>query len=124
MQRRADVRVRVEHVEPRDEAREGIVAWEDIWPEHLTGGKEEIDNERYRVGDHHEAHHAAKARHVEKERVGHRADEVDEPEHVGNEEPFIKRNQIVERAVHFDVVRHGVEALDIRKAEAEKRPVE
>ena len=49
MQRRADVRVRVEHVEPRDEAREGIVAREDLRPEHLTGGKEKIDNERHRV---------------------------------------------------------------------------
>ena len=46
MQRGADVRVRIEHVEPRDEAREGIVAREDLRPEHLTGGKEEIDNER------------------------------------------------------------------------------
>ena len=80
VQRGTDVRVRIEHVEASDKACEHVVTREDLGPQHLAGGEEKVDEKGRRVGDHHEMHHAAKARYVEKERVGDRTDKVDEPE--------------------------------------------
>ena len=122
MQGWRDIRIGIKQIELADKPGQQVIPRKHGRPEILDRRKQNEDDQGERVGDDDVFHHAAEILFVTKKQVGEHPDQIDEPEHVWENEPFIKGNKIIHPAIGHDVILDIAVALQVPEHHAEQRP--
>ena len=101
---RADIRIGVKDIEPGGEAGQGIVPGEDLGPQVLAVGEDQVDEHRHPVGEDEEPHHPPEGRDIPEVGVGHRPAKIDKPEEVRHHGPLPEGDKVVQGAVGGEIL--------------------
>ena len=122
MDGRADIGVGVVGVDGHDHPNQRIAAEKEHRPQMLAGGEKEENQQSGGIGENDKAHQAAEGRGVPEQGVEHHAAYKGKPDHIGNDEPFTKGDQVVQTAVHGEIVGCGEKLFRICKHQKEDGP--
>ena len=99
MQGRADAGVGIEGIDKLYNIGQYILPWEDLGPQILTAGPEDIAEHGHRLRNHDKGLQLSECRHVIEQRIGQGAEDEEIPAHIEDHEELVKGDQIIQRAV-------------------------
>ena len=119
----AHVGAGVDAVEEGHDVRQDVVPREHQGPQVLAGGEQEKDRQRAGVGHRHEGHQPPEGGGVPLGGVAMYADQVQEPEHIGDHKQLVERDHIVQRGIHDVIPLRAADPLQQVKQQAVNGPV-
>ena len=119
---RADIGVGVVGVNGRDQPNQRVAAEKERRPQILAGGEKKENQQSGGIGENDKAHQTAESRGIPEQSVEHHAAYKGKPDHIGNDEPFAKGDQVVQTAVHGEIVGCGEKLFRICKHQKEDGP--
>ena len=111
MQRGTDPGVGVKGIDESHQRGQDVLAREDLGPQILTAGPDDVAEHGNGLGDHDEGLQFFERRHIIEEGVGQRTEAEQIPAHIEEHEELIEGDQIVKRTVDRGAARGGDQIL-------------